>query len=148
METLENALREYVDQVYPKIACIPEEQMSEKPRPGKWSKKEILGHLIDSAANNQQRFVRAQYEDVPKIVYAQDDWVSLQAYQSLSLGHVLELWKLYNYQVAHVIGNVSEDNRHKKCDTGKEQEELHTLEWLAQDYLVHQKHHVKQILNN
>lgn len=147
METLANALREYVDQVYPEIASIPAEQMSEKTRPGKWSKKEILGHLIDSAANNQQRFVRAQYENVPKIVYAQDDWVSLQAYQSLSLEHVLELWKLYNYQVAHVIGSISENIKHKKCNTGKEQEELHTLEWLAQDYLVHQRHHVKQILN-
>ncbi|MGI9543763.1 MAG: DinB family protein [Cyclobacteriaceae bacterium] len=148
METLANALKEYVDQVYPKIAAIPEEQMVDKPTPGKWSKKEILGHLIDSAANNQQRFVRGQYESVPKIVYQQDDWVSLQDYQSLSLKHVLELWKLYNYHVAHAIANVRKENRSRKCNTGKEQEEFHTLEWLAQDYLVHQKHHIKQILNN
>ncbi len=48
--------------------------MSIKLFPNKWSKKEIIGHLINSATNNHQRFVRCQFETIPKIVYDQNKW--------------------------------------------------------------------------
>jgi hypothetical protein len=53
----------------PLLLVIDEQTFSHKPAPGKWSKKEIPGHLVDSANNNHQRFLRAQFEDVPAIFY-------------------------------------------------------------------------------
>ena len=61
-----------------RLATISDEIASYQPATGRWSKKEILGHLIDSAANNHQRFVRAQFVqslDTPS--YEQERWVSI-----------------------------------------------------------------------
>ena len=90
----------------PKILkTISAEEFSLKPVPHKWSKKEILGHLIDSAANNHQRFIRTQFE-TPVIFYEQDLWVSIQNYQSESPELLIFLWEAYNRHLAHVIEQV------------------------------------------
>jgi hypothetical protein len=64
-----NRLQDLLDVVPAKLSRIKDTDFVYKPAPDKWSKKEILGHLIDSAANNHQRFIRAQYENIPTIVY-------------------------------------------------------------------------------
>ena len=65
----------YIVEKVPKLLSqISEEKISEKPSPNKWSKKEIIGHLIDSATNNHHRFIRGQFEDIPDIRYDQDEW--------------------------------------------------------------------------
>src|SRR6185437_595711 len=71
---------------------IPEDEFSHKPAPAKWSKKEIVGHLIDSATNNHQRFVRGQFENTPFIVYDQDNWNSCSRYQQMDSAHVISFW--------------------------------------------------------
>ena len=73
-----------------------------KPSPGKWSKKEILGHLIDSAQNNIRRFVVSQYEEKPHIVYAQDEWVKAGGYQQYNTADLIELWQLLNKHLCMV----------------------------------------------
>ncbi|HEY0654273.1 MAG TPA: DinB family protein [Chryseosolibacter sp.] len=124
-----------------------EEEFAAKPNPAKWSKKQILGHLIDSAQNNLRRFVVAQYESTPpKITYDQDFWVAANGYQHLKKDDVIELWKLTNNSIANVLKNMDPKNYSKQADTGKTAPELHPLEWLAADYNKHMKHHINQIL--
>ena len=71
--------------------------VSIKVQGGSWTKKEILGHLIDSAAINHQRFVRAQFtDDLVFDGYVQDDWVKVQDYQNRDWRELVELWHGYN----------------------------------------------------
>jgi hypothetical protein len=126
---------------------IPESEFSAKPAASKWSKKEVVGHLIDSAQNNLRRFIVGQYEVVPpKITYEQNFWVSANGYQNLNKTDVIQLWKLTNYSIANVWKNMDRENYSKQADTGKITAELHTLEWLAADYNKHMKHHINQII--
>jgi len=129
-----------------KLHQISEDDFSHKPVPEKWSKKEELGHLIDSAHNNLRRFMVAQYEENPKIVYNQNFWVEGANYQHQSSSDLVMLWKLLNLQVAEVLKKMPEKNFSKSCDTGKEKIELRSLEWLAEDYVKHLKHHLHHIL--
>src|SRR3984893_18905847 len=86
-----------------RLSAIPEKTWSHKPGPGKWSKKEILGHLIDSAQNNIRRFVVAQYDERPKIVYNQDKWVVIANYQHYNLPDLISLWYLLNKHICQVL---------------------------------------------
>ena len=116
-----------------------------KPGPEKWSKKEIIGHLIDSAQINLQRFVRCTYEENFKLTYEQVEWVDAQHYQAANINELLGLWKLLNLQIARVLLNYPAKRLQAKCDTNKAAESLHTVEWLAADYVEHMKHHLKQV---
>jgi hypothetical protein len=128
------------------MKSVSDENFNFKPSADKWSKKEILGHLVDSAFNNHRRFVSGQTQQVPQIVYEQDEWVKLQAYQSVPKNGLIHLWWLLNIHIAHVMEMMPEENYKRECDCGKEVPEMHTLEWLAEDYLTHMRHHLRQIL--
>lgn len=112
---------------------------------GKWNNKEILGHLIDSANVNLQRFVRATYEDGFKLIYHQDEWVAAQHYRDASSKDLIQLWKQLNYQIARVLKHYPAERRVILCDTGKHGANLHTIEFLAADYIEHLQHHLHQI---
>lgn len=69
-----------------KLRDIDEERASRNPTPGKWSFEDIIGHLVDSAANNHQRFVRMQM--LPHLElegYDCDAWVDRQQYQLMAV---------------------------------------------------------------
>src|SRR5215813_14552557 len=83
-----------IDQHLSTLQFIPEDKFYFKPSPTKWSKKEILGHLVDSAQSNIRRFIVAQYEEQPRIVYNQDQWVAVANYQQYSLPDLISLWYL------------------------------------------------------
>src|SRR5690349_22511062 len=90
-----------------RLRQIDEAAASKRPAPEKWSKKEILGHLIDSAANNHQRFVRLQLHsrvDLPG--YDGDEWVRVQRYQNRPWSEIVDLWQMYNTQLAVLIRDV------------------------------------------
>ncbi len=130
-----------------KISSIPESEFSKKTQPNKWSKKEVLGHLIDSAQNNLRRFICGQYEFVPsKIVYDQERWVEMNNYQQTKNEEVIALWVLMNKRILAVLEKMPASAYTKTSDTGKESVALHSLEWLAEDYVKHLKHHVNQII--
>lgn len=113
-----------------------------KPSPEKWSKKEIIGHLIDSASNNIQRIIRAQYETDPSISYDQNQWVRLNGYQYTDLPSLVNLWLLLNERLLMIIGRMPADNLAKTCLVdGKD----FSLEWLIEDYIRHLEHHLNQI---
>jgi hypothetical protein len=109
-----------------------------------WSVKEILGHLIDSASNNHQRFVRAQLSAELTIPdYEQNRWVSSQDYQSRPWGELIDLWVHYNHHLAHVIRRIPDAAAGVPCRLGKN--EPITLTALVQHYLGHVRHHLEQI---
>jgi hypothetical protein len=145
MKTSEE-LRNIINSSLEECKLISEEEWAKKPNPEKWSKQEILGHLIDSAMTNIRRFVISQYVQNQKIVYYQDEWVKFQNYQQADLKELLTSWKLLNLQLARTVDNIPSNKLQNICDTGKETVELHTLEFLITDYVKHLNHHLNQIL--
>jgi len=127
-----------------RLLAISEESAGKRPTPESWCKKEILGHLIDSASNNHQRFVRLQLAPTLEMPsYEQNGWVSSQNYAGRSWRDLVELWLVYNRHLVHVIrhadpaaaGHIWKANGK---DTG--------LQFLIEDYLRHLNHHLAQIL--
>jgi len=116
-----------------------------KPSPGKWSKKEIIGHLIDSAQINLQRFVRCIYEENFKLIYEQDEWVAAAHYQDADIKEILDLWILLNRQIIRVLSNYPANRLQAVSDNDKKTVSLHTVEWLAADYVRHMQHHLGQV---
>ncbi|HVH11740.1 MAG TPA: DinB family protein [Longimicrobium sp.] len=116
----------------------------ERPAPGKWSRKEILGHLVDSASNNHQRFVRAQEgAEMRGPGYAQDHWVAVQDYQGRDWQELIALWEAYNLHLAHGIRAIPAPRLATPCIIADR--EPVTLLYVVQDYLDHLKHHLRQI---
>ncbi len=119
-----------------------------RPSPKKWSKQEMLGHLIDAAANNHHRFVRAQQAD--ELVfppYDQNAWVDCQHYDRCGWDRLVDLWIAYNRHLAHVVANIPADRMETPCmvdwyDVPK----TIPLRAVVEEYLVHTKHHLEQIL--
>jgi hypothetical protein len=147
MQTTVNELRSILQEYEQKIAAIPDPEFSAKPLPHKWSKKEVLGHLIDSAQNNLRRFLTGQYEPTPpKIFYDQDFWVRANGYQSAAKEDVIQFWRLINDRIAQTLSAMPAEHYSRTCDTGKGAVQLRSLEWLAEDYVKHLKHHLNQII--
>lgn len=142
MHTIATKLNAFIDQHDEALKLLPESELVFKAAPGKWSKKEIIGHLIDSAQSNIRRFVVAQYEDSPVILYNQDKWVTIANYQHWNTTDLINLWYLLNKQVTEILKNTSTEMTQRKCQT----QELHTIEWLAADYIKHLRHHIHQVL--
>nr|WP_295928407.1 DinB family protein [uncultured Dyadobacter sp.] len=122
---------------------IPGHQFTAKPAPDKWSKQEILGHLIDSAANNHQRFIRIQAENEPVIFYNQNDWVTLSAYNTIDSAQLIVLWKYYNLHLI-ALGRAMTSGNLAKHGVGRDGQK-HTLKWYFDDYVAHLEHHLRQI---
>ncbi|MGQ0737763.1 MAG: DinB family protein [Bacteroidota bacterium] len=142
MKQTASQLEQLINQHLPALQKISEEGYSAKPAPHKWSKKEILGHLIDSAQTNIRRFVKAQYEENPFIKYNQDKWVAINNYQQWETKDIIDLWYLLNKQVCHILNATPEAMYQRTCQT----EALHSLEWLAADYVKHLLHHLHVVL--
>jgi len=143
MQTIIHQLEKIIKDYTPKLQQLGEADFSHKPSPTKWSSKELLGHLIDSAQNNIRRFVVAQYEDKPYIVYKQDDWVAAANYQNYPLKDLIDLWILLNRHIVIVLKNIPQTVLSKEVQT----QEIHSIQWLAADYNKHMLHHLHQALN-
>jgi len=117
-----------------------------KPDVNTWSAKEIIGHLCDSAQINLQRFIRCTYEEHFKLIYHQNEWVSVQHYQDMDAQDIINLWKALNGQIQRVLDNYPADRWQTKCDNSRYEASLNTVEFLAYDYVDHMKHHLKQII--
>lgn len=139
-------LRKLVSGYLSDLQLIDENTFNAKPDPTKWSRKEILGHLIDSAQNNLRRFITSQYEEQPPhIVYDQDFWVAANQYNHASAKDLILLWKLLNDRIAAVLDQIPLEGMSKLCNTGKGRDELLPLSFLASDYVAHTQHHLQQI---
>ena len=104
MKNTAQEIRKLIAEVVEQLTSMSSDEVSQKETPSSWSKKEILGHLIDSAANNHQRFVRACYNDAANFPpYSQTDWVQIQEYNKSEWGALVELWIAYNHHLSNVI---------------------------------------------
>lgn len=137
-------LRYLCDIIPSLLSSLDEALFSARPVPGKWSKKEIIGHLVDSAANNHQRFVRGQFEDQPAVSYNQDKWVAYGSYQQMDGKIIINLWSAYNRMLLELIRNIPQENLQLTCMTNSESQ---TLEFLVNDYVAHIEHHLHQVVD-
>ncbi|MEP7088192.1 MAG: DinB family protein [Gemmatimonadota bacterium] len=158
MDTPEAALRDAVRSALPRLEDIPDVEARCPRAPGKWSRKEIVGHLIDSASNNHQRFVRAQLtNDLVCATYDQDAWVEAQRYVDADWHDLRALWSHYNLHLAHVMAACPPDartrprakhNLHEVAFRAVPADQPTTLEFFMRDYVVHLDHHLAQIFDH
>jgi hypothetical protein len=142
--TVANELVGVVETAFAKLRLLHETEVTLKPAPGKWSKKETLGHLMDSATNNHQRFIRAQLTDEFVFPgYDQDEWVRRQDYNSKPWVELVDLWRLFNRHVAHTMRSIPEERLESICRIGTGNPV--TLGYIVEDYLSHLKHHLAQL---
>lgn len=140
----------------PKLLEVSSHDFAEKPSPDKWSKKEILGHLIDSAYNNHQRFLRAsQQDDLVFWGYDQVDWVRQNDYQHRELTELVHSWATVNFHLARLIAQIPPErlnretvnhNFHQICMNRIAEGQASSLGYLVWDYLFHLEHHLVQLL--
>ncbi|SEH34449.1 DinB family protein [Chryseobacterium culicis] len=138
-------LKNIIDAELLRFKTISEEEWSHKSFAEKWSKKEIIGHLCDSAFTNIRRFVVTQYKENENIVYDQNFWVKAQNYQNVPTSDLLDLWKSLNYQMVHIVENIPDEALQRTCDTTKTEPRVYTLEFIIDDYVDHLQHHLKAI---
>ena len=137
------------------LLALPDARASERPAPGKWSAKEIVGHLVDSASNNHQRFVRAQWsEDLVCATYDQEAWVASQRYQEAPWPQLVVLMRELNRHLARVMAAIPERDRMRaraRHNLGEvafrtPADVPATLDWFMCDYVEHFKHHLRQLV--
>jgi hypothetical protein len=137
-------LRELLQHVPGRLEKLSKEAVESKPTPSAWSPKEELGHLLDSAANNHQRIVRAQLQDNPAMPgYEQNRWVAIHAYQRRDWKELIEVWQALNRQLLAAAEAVP-DSAWSRTLTVAGSEPL-TLQFVFEDYVVHMLHHLKHI---
>jgi len=134
-----------VAQAKPLLLKLNNADTSTRPAAKKWAKKEILGHMLDSASNNHQRLVRAALQGSLTFPgYDQDPLVDLQNFVEIDWNFLVDFWAAYNRYLAHVINNLPADAASVTCNIGNNKPA--TLEWIASDYVEHLKHHLNQVL--
>ncbi|MEP7344954.1 MAG: DinB family protein [Gemmatimonadaceae bacterium] len=138
-----------------RLRSASDQDAARHPAPGKWSAKEIIGHLIDSASNNHQRFVRANWQD--ELVFAgydQEKWVAIQQYNAAPWNELVDLWLAFNLQLARIMETTPEATRTRlrsrhNLDELAFQPVAHeatvTLDFFMHDYVVHLHHHLRQL---
>ncbi|MEM9835957.1 MAG: DinB family protein [Bacteroidota bacterium] len=149
-------LNDILTKVHPRLLDIDPVAAAVRPAPDKWSRSEVLGHLIDSACNNHARFVRAQFQDSLIFPgYQQEGWVSTQHYQQANWENIVTLWISYNRHIAHIIAFTPEE----KLYASRQEHDFATMTHgyiadaspdslfhLMKDYVAHLEHHLTQIL--
>jgi len=110
---------------------------------GGWSRKQVLGHVIDSATVNHQRFVRAQMETGFSFLYDQERWVEANDYQNRPWAELIETWTVLNRHLLRVIERIPVELYGNVCGHGED--EPWTLAFRIPDYVHHLEHHLKQI---
>ena len=137
-------LRRLCEIIPPLLEQISDPEFLSKPSPEKWSKKEIIGHLIDSATNNHHRFVRGQFEKIPLITYDQNNWNQYGYYQQMESGRLISFWTAYNKHLLELIKRIPADKLSNTVDTGGDKSL--SLEFLINDYVSHLEHHLRQVV--
>jgi len=147
LKTVANRLQKNINEVPAKFLSFTEETLKKEKATGKWSRKQILGHLIDSAVNNHHRFVKAQFEKEPFTIipYEQEDWVRVQKYNEVDTKYLIELWKIYNQHILWIISNYPEEKLDIKCRSIDDRETAENIFLLIKDYVDHMDHHLEQI---
>ncbi|KAB2878188.1 DinB family protein [bacterium] len=155
MKTFLKEFRHTLEGASARLQKLSDEQSRIPKTSGKWSAKQIIGHLVDSAGNNHQRFVRAQFKgDLVFPGYEQEAWVKAQNYETENWRELIQLWKSYNLHIIHVVENIPADilkqkrvkhNLHQIAWKTIPEQEPATLEYFIRDYVGHLMNHLEQI---
>jgi hypothetical protein len=148
-------LRSLTERAAADLLRVSPELAARRPAPDKWSIKEIVGHLIDSASNNHQRFVRALWSpDLMCPTYDQDTWVRSQCYTDAPWPDLAVFWREYNLHLVRVMEAIPPTDRERPRSPHNlntvafrpvDATEPVTLGYLMRDYVEHLKHHLNQI---
>ena len=148
-------LLEAINDAAPALREMSDERSRLRPAPGKWCPREIVGHLVDSASNNHQRFVRAQFQDdLVFSGYEQDAWVSVQRYRDAPWEELIALWYNFNLHIARIMQLVPKDERERPRARHNldeiawnpvHRDQPATLDYFMKDYVAHLKHHLAQL---
>lgn len=150
MEEVVTQLRNRILEVEKYFSESADTDLETKTSPEKWSKKEVLGHLIDSAQSNIRRMVVGQYQENAHVIYRQNEWVKAADYQHYDTKDLIQMWVLLNKHFCRVLLNLPKENYQTITNWGNETtpmlgQDLVTLEFVAKDYVRHLDHHLKQI---
>ena len=155
MEDFIEDFRRTVEESAARMLSMTEEESRVPRAEGKWSAKEIVGHLIDSASNNHQRFVRANFtDDLIFAGYDQEKWVLLGDYANAPWSSLLTLWREFNLQIARVMDATpasvrdllrTRHNLHQVAWSSVPEDQPATLGYFMSDYIDHLEHHLAQI---
>lgn len=155
MRSTAEELRDAVARAWPVLQGFDEAASARAPAPGKWCPRELLGHLVDSASNNHQRFVRARFQDDLVFPgYDQDAWVGAQGYRTAPWGELIELWRLFNLHLARVFEStppalarraVTRHSFDRIAYRAVPAGEPSTLQYFADDYVAHLRHHLRAL---
>jgi hypothetical protein len=139
-----SSLRDLLQRVPGRLEGLSKDTAERKPTPSSWSPKEELGHLLDSAANNHQRIVRAQLEDKLALPgYEQNRWVAVNGYQRRDWKELIEVWQALNRQLLAAAESVPEAAwSHTLTIAGSQPM---TLQFVFEDYVAHMLHHLQHI---
>ena len=144
MKDLSEQLLSVVEAAEPRLRQVSALDSAKPILTGGWSRKQVVGHLIDSASNNHQRFVRAAQQsslDFPG--YDQEGNVRAQVPEEADWPLLVSLWAAYNRYLAHVVARLPASKLETVCRIGSGKPV--TLSFIATDYLTHLVHHLKQI---
>jgi hypothetical protein len=139
MKDIARELSEIVSNHYEKYYNLDDQKASVILSADKWSLKEIIGHLIDSASNNHQRFVRLHINNKIDFPIYHYDWISIENFNSMKFTDLISLWKYFNILLSHIINNVTDDKLSNIWETGGTKL---TLKFIITDYLRHIKEHI------
>jgi len=145
LNDIRTSIEEFLETAIGKLKSVSIGDWETKASPDKWSKKEILGHLIDSGQNNIRRLIVGQYSQNEKIRYEQNEWVKYNEYQHVPIDELINQWYYTNKQYERICNTIPASSLDNTCDTGKNNAELVTLRFLIDDYWGHQVHHLNQI---
>ncbi|HUM53146.1 MAG TPA: DinB family protein [Chitinophagales bacterium] len=140
-------LKLVIEQYYPLLKEINKDDFLSKPNSEKWSKQEELGHLIDSAQNNIQRFIRVQHEENVHIRYHADNWVLMNDYQNREMKDLVELWCLLNKQIVAILEKMPTNKQETLMSFDVNPAHKNTTLFIAEDYLQHLTHHLENLVS-
>ena len=156
MSQYASSLLQIIDRALPDLKGVSAEEMRFRPGPDKWSKKEILGHLIDSAYNNHQRFLRAaSQDDLVFFGYDQVAWVVKNGYQNREEAEIVETWYQVNQHLSFLLEELPQSlldrqtdqhNFDRICMNRIPKGSISSLGYLIWDYLFHLEHHLQQLI--
>src|SRR5271168_4327825 len=134
MDDLRSATADFSKLLDLAAAQLPRLTESAAPIAGHWSRKQILGHLIDSAANNHQRFVRGQLDrELITPGYAQEQWVETEQFNDREWNELVEFWLAYNRHLLHLMSHVSPERLNSIIRIGGD--DPVSLEFVMIDYV-------------
>lgn len=148
MKEICQILNEVIEKYYTLLREENEVIFSTKLNAEKWCKQEELGHLIDSAQNNIQRFIRVQYEEDVHIRYNPDNWVAMNDYQNCNKNNLVELWYLLNKQIITILEKMPSDKYETLMSFDANPANKNTTLFIAEDYVQHLTHHLESIVKS